>query len=149
MKKIFLLTLIISSILLAWCFNKIETTQIENDSKEAINDYNDKYLTAFWTEPYRDIEISWWIAKFSSPMYETNIDVPVNIRKDWDNYYFSWDELEWEFIKKDCLDWWKWDIHYYTVWIAKFRDYYYEWCWDDEEWIKMTDEEYEKTLYND
>ena len=70
----------------------------------------------------------------------------VNIWQEWDDYLFTWEELDWKFEKKDCLDWWKWDIHYYTVWVAKFRDYYFEWCWDDEEWIKMTDEEYENSL---
>ena len=110
-------------------------------------DLSNKYLTAFGTEPFWDIEISWWIAKFSSPMYETDVEIPVNIRQEWENYYFSWEELEWEFIKKDCIDWWKWDMHYYTVWIAKFREYYYEWCWDDEQWIKMSDEDVPEGYY--
>ena len=56
-------------------------------------DFSNKYLTAFWTEPFWDIEISLWIAKFSSPMYETDITVPVKIWKEWENYYFSWEEL--------------------------------------------------------
>ena len=110
-------------------------------------DLSNKYLTAFWTEPFWNIEISWWIAEFSSPMYDTNVTVPVNIRQERWNYYFSWEELEGEFIKKDCLDWWKGDLHYYTVWVAKFRDYYYEWCGDDEQGIKLSDEDVPEDWY--
>ena len=162
MKKIWLfISLLTCSILLTGCFNKNNNEVIDDcifpedcTVNEPAEDLSNKYLTAFWTEPFRDIEISWWIAKFSSPMYETDVEVPVNIRKEWENYYFSWEELEGEFIKKDCLDWWKWDLHYYTVWIAKFREYYYEWCGDDEEWIKLSDEDvpedwYQSQQYND
>ena len=106
-----------------------------------------KYLTAFWTEPFWDIEISWWIAKLSSPMFDTEYEEAVTITKEWENYYFSWEELEGEFILKDCIDWWKWDMHYYTVWVAKFREYYHEWCWDDEQWIKMSDEDVPADYY--
>ena len=143
------------SILLTGCFDK-ENTEVIDDcifpedceiNEPTEEDFSNKYLTAFWTEPFRDIEISWWIAKFSSPMYETDVTVQVNIRKEWENYYFSWEELEGEFIKKDCLDWWKWDLHYYTVWIDKFREYYYEWCGDDEEWIKLSDEDVPEDWY--
>ena len=147
MKKIwFILSLLICSVSLAWCFAKVE---VEPSNKPEIpaNEYVNKYLTAFGTEPFWDIEISWWIAKFSSPMYETDVTVPVNIQKEWENYYFSWEELEGEFILKDCIDWWKWDMHYYTVWVAKFREYYYEWCWDEEQWIKMSDEDIPEDYY--
>ena len=109
--------------------------------------WKEKYLTAFWTEPFWNIEISWWVARLSSPMYDTDYSVPVKIWKEWEDYYFSWEELEWEFIKKDCVDWWKWDLHYYTVWVAKFREYYYEGCWDDEEGIKMSDEDVPSDYY--
>lgn len=137
MKKILSLNLLFATVwLLAWCHNNIENT------------YNTDYFSAFWTEPYRDLEISGWIAKLSSPMYDTNYETSVNIRKDWENYYFTWEELEWEFIKNDCIDWWKWDLHYYTVWVAKFREYSYEWCGDINGKIKMTNEEYEATLEN-
>lgn len=162
MKKIWLfISFLICSILLTWCFDKQDSEVIDDcifpedcTVNESTEDLSNKYLTAFWTEPFRDIEISWWIAKFSSPMYETDVTVPVNIRKEWENYYFSWEELEGEFIKKDCLDWWKWDLHYYTVWIAKFREYYYEWCGDDEEGIKLSDEDvpedwYQSQQYNE
>ena len=163
MKKIWLfISLLTCSILLTGCFDK-EDSEVVDDcifpedctvNEPIEEDFSNKYLTAFWTEPFRDIEISWWIAKFSSPMYETDITVPVKIWKEWENYYFSWEELEGEFIKKDCLDWWKWDLHYYTVWVAKIRDYYYEWCGDDEEWIKLSDEEvpedwYQSQQYNE
>ena len=161
MKKIWLsLCLLIISILLTWCYDN-ENVEVIDDCifpedcamdepiDETINEnLSDKYLTAFWTEPYWDIEISWWIAKFSSPMYdEADTIVPVNVRQEWENYYFSWEELEGEFIKKDCLDWWKWDLHYYTVWVAKIRDYYYEWCWDDEQWVKLSDEDVPEDYY--
>ena len=137
MKKFLSLSLLFATAwLLAWCHDNIENTN------------NADYFSAFWTEPYRDLEISGWIAKLSSPMYDTNYETSVNIRKDWENYYFTWEELEWEFIKNDCIDWWKWDLHYYTVWVAKFREYSYEWCWDINGEIKMTDEEYESTLWN-
>ena len=147
MKKIFsLFLLVFLSITLTWCFDHQEEVVVwEVDTN---NEYKDKFLTAFWTEPFWNIEISWWIARLSSPMFETDYSAPVNIWKEWENYYFSWEELDWEFIKKDCVDWWKWDLHYYTVAVAKFREYYYEGCWDDEEGIKMSDEEYEKTLDN-
>ena len=147
MKKIwFIVSLLTCSILLCWCFVKVDVEP--NDKPEIpVNEYTNKYLTAFWTEPFWDIEISWWIAKFSSPMYETDVTVPITIWKEWDNYYFSWEELEGEFILKDCIDWWKWDMHYYTVWVAKFREYYYEWCWDDEQWIKMSDEDVPEDYY--
>ena len=112
-----------------------------------VDDLQNTYLTAYGTEPFWDIEISWWVAKFSSPMYETDVTVPVTIWQEWDNYYFSWEELEWEFILKDCIDGWKWDMHYYTVWVAKIRDYYYEWCGDWIEWIKMSDEDVPEDYY--
>ena len=163
MKKIWLfISLLTCSILLTGCFGK-ENPEVIDDcifpedctvNEPIEEDFSNKYLTAFWTEPFRDIEISWWIAKFSSPMYETDITVPVKIWKEWENYYFSSEDLEGEFIKKDCLDWWKWDLHYYTVWVAKIRDYYYEWCWDDEEGIKLSDEDvpedwYQSQQYNE
>lgn len=136
MKKILSLSLLFATIwLLAWCH-------------ENIKNQNTDVFSAFWTEPYRALELSEWIAKLSSPMYDTNYETSINIRKDWENYYFTWEELEWEFIKKDCIDWWKWDLHYYTVWVAKFREYSYEWCWDINGEIKMSDEEYESTLWD-
>ena len=156
MKKIWLfISLLTCSVLLTWCFNQ-ENPEVIDDciipedcvvDEPIEEDLLNKYLTAFWTEPFWNIEISWWIAEFSSPMYDTNVTVPVNIRQEWENYYFSWEELEWEFVKKDCLDWGKWDLHYYTVWVAKFRDYYYEWCWDDELWIKLSDEDVPEDWY--
>ena len=156
MKKIWLfISLRTCIILLTWCFNEDNTDVVDDcifPEDCAVNeptkeDLSNKYLTAFWTEPFRDIEISWWIAKFSSPMYETDITIPVKVWKEWKNYYFSWEDLEGEFIKKDCLDWWKWDLHYYTVWVAKIRDYYYEWCGDDEQWIKLSDEDVPDNYY--
>ena len=152
MKKIwplFIPLFILGILRFTWCFDKKNPEVIDDCitpedcalNEPIANDLSNKYLTAFWTEPFWSIEISWWIAKFSSLMYETDIEVPVNIWKEWENYYFSWEELEGEFTKKDCIDWWKWDLHYYTVWIAKFREYYYEWCGDDEKWIKLSDEE--------
>ena len=158
MKKIwplFIPIFILGILWLSWCFEKKNPEVIDDcitPEECAVNepiaeDPSNKYFTAFWTEPFRDIEISWWIAKLSSPMYDTNIEVLVNIWQEWENYYFSWEELEGEFIKKDCIDWWKWDLHNYTVWVAKFREYYYEWCWDDEEWIKMSDEDVPEDWY--
>jgi len=140
---------------LTWCFDKknievIDDCIIPGDcivDEPTNEDLSNKYLTAFWTEPFWGIEISWWIASFSSPMYETDVTVSVNIRQEWEDYYFSWEELEGEFILKDCIDWWKWDMHYYTVWVAKFREYYYEWCGDDEQWIKMSDEDVPEDFY--
>ena len=148
MKKIWLfLSLLTCSILLTWCFIKIRT-ETSNKPEEPINeDLSNKYLTAFWTEPFWDIEIKDWIAKLSSPMFETEYEESVIITKEWDNYYFKWEELEGEFILKDCIDWWKWDMHYYTVWVSKFREYYYEWCGDDEQWIKMSDEDVPEDYY--
>ena len=157
MKKIWLfLSLLSCSILLTGCFDKVENEVIDDciipedcATDEPIDEnLSNKYLTAFWAEPFWDIEISWWIAHFSSPMYETDVTVPVTIWQEWENYYFSWEELEGEFILKDCIDWWKWDLHNYTVSVSKFREYAYEWCWDDEEWIKMSDEEREEDFSN-
>ena len=156
MKKIWLLmSLITCSILLTGCLENNNNEVIDDcitpeecTTDEPINnDLSNKYLTAFWTEPFWSIEISWWIAKLSSPMFETEYEEPVTITKEWENFYIKWEELEGEFIKKDCLDWWKWDLHYYTVWIAKFREYYYERCGDDEEWIKLSDEDVPKDWY--
>jgi len=96
MKKIWLfLSLLSCSILLTGCFDKVENEVIDDciipeDCSEPTEDLSNKYLTAFWTEPFWSVEISWWIAKFSSPMYETDVEVPVNIRQEWENYYFSW-----------------------------------------------------------
>jgi len=147
MKKIFgLYTLLLAFCLFSWCFVSVDEGA-QNEVKEmtwktvSVDDFKAKYFTAFWTEPYWDFEISWWIAHLNSPMFETDYSEPVNIWKDGENYYFSWEELDWEFIKKDCIDWWKWDLHYYTVWVGKFREYAYEGCWDDEKGIKMSDEE--------
>jgi len=142
MKKLWiLLSLLVCSILFTWCLHQPEVAQ-NNTS-----DIQNKFLTAYGTEPFRDIEISWWIAHFASLMYDTDVTVPVTIWQEWDNYYFSWEELEWEFILKDCIDWWKWDMHYYTVWVSKFREYYYEWCGDGEDWIKMSDEDVPEDFY--
>lgn len=138
---------------MAWCFNNnaevIDDCIIPEDCTDntTIDDLQNTYLTAYGTEPFWDIEISWWIATFSSPMYETNVVEPITIRQEWENYYFSWEDLEWEFILKDCIDGWKWDMHYYTVWVAKIRDYYYEWCGDWIEWIKMSDEDVPEDYY--
>ena len=139
---------------LAWCFDKknpevIDDCLISADCTDntTIDDLQNTYLTAYGTEPFWDIEISWWIATFSSPMYETEVVEPITIRQEWGNYFFSWEELEWEFILKDCIDGWKWDMHYYTVWVAKIRDYYYEWCGDWIEWIKMSDEDVPEGYY--
>ncbi len=48
-------------------------------------------------------------------MYDTDIETPVTIWKEGENYYFSGEELEGEFIKEDCIDGGKGDVHYYTV----------------------------------
>ena len=79
MKKIWLsLSLLICSILLTGCFDKVENEVIddcifpEDCAVDKPSEYlSDKYLSAFWTEPFWDIEISWWIAKLSSPMFDT------------------------------------------------------------------------------
>ena len=154
MKKLLLLIPWFLTLFLAWCFNNnnpevIDDCLIPEDCTDntAIDDLQNTYLTAYGTEPFWDIEISWWIATFSSPMYETDVVEPITIRQEWENYYFSWEELEWEFILKDCIDGWKWDMHYYTVWVAKIRDYYYEWCGDWIEWIKMSDEDVPEDYY--
>lgn len=156
MKKISLFISLLSfSILLTGCFHNEEPEVIDDcifpeecTIDEPVDDFSDKYLMAFWTEPFWSIEISWWIAKLSSPMFEEEYEEPVTIRKEWENYYFKWEELEGEFILKDCIDWWKWDMHYYTVWVSKFREYAYEWCWDDEKWIKMSDEDVPADYYH-
>ena len=154
MKKLLLLIPWFLTLFLAWCFNDnnpevIDDCLIPEDCTDStvIDDLKNTYLTAYGTEPFWGIEISWWIATFSSPMYETDVVEPITIRQEWDNYYFSWEELEWEFILKDCIDGWKWDMHYYTVWVAKIRDYYYEWCGDWIEWIKMSDEDVPEDYY--
>lgn len=154
MKKLLLLIPWFLTLFLAWCFNNnnpevIDDCIIPEDCADntVIDDLQNTYLTAYGTEPFWDIEISWWIATFSSPMYETDVVEPITIRQEWDNYYFSGEDLEWEFILKDCIDWWKWDMHYYTVWVAKIRDYYYEWCGDWIEWIKMSDEDVPEDYY--
>lgn len=155
MKKLLLLIPWFLALFLAWCFNQnvevIDDCIFPEDctDNKATDDLQDTYLTAYGTEPFRDIEISWWIAKLSSPMFETEYEESVIIRNEWENYYFSWEELEWEFILKDCIDGWKWDMHYYTVWVAKIRDYYYEWCGDWIEWIKMSDEDVSEDWYQD
>ena len=146
MKKLWIfLSLLICSILFTWCEKApavIDDCLIPEDCAEKTDNLSNKFLTAYGTEPFWDIEISWWIAHFASLMYDTDVTVPVSIRQEWENYYFSWEELEWEFILKDCIDGWKWDMHYYTVSVSKFREYTYEWCGDGEDWIKMSDEEY-------
>ena len=155
MKKIWLfISLLACSILLTGCFDNNNPEVIDDcifpedcAVDEPSEDLSDKYLSAFWTEPFWDIEIKDWIAKLSSPMFDTEYEEPVTIIKEWENYYFKWEELEGEFIMKDCIDWWKWDMHYYTVWVSKFREYYYEWCWDDEQWIKMSDEDVPADYY--
>jgi len=124
----------------------IDDCIIPEDCTEIL-DLQQTYLVWYWMEPFWDIEISWWIATFSSPMYDTDVVEPITIRQEWENYYFSGEDLEWEFILKDCIDGWKWDMHYYTVWVAKIRDYYYEWCGDGIEWIKMSDEDVPEDYY--
>ena len=153
MKKLLFLIPWFLTLFLAWCFNNnvevIDDCIFPEDCTDntTIDNLQNTYLTAYGTEPFWDIEISWWMATFSSPMYETNVVEPITIRQEWDNYYFSGEDLEWEFILKDCIDWWKWDMHYYTVWVAKIRDYYYEWCGDWIEWIKMSDEDVPEDYY--
>ena len=153
MKKLLFLIPWFLTLFLAWCFNNnvevIDDCIFPEDCTDntTIDNLQNTYLTAYGTEPFWDIEISWWMATFSSPMYETNVVEPITIRQEWENYYFSWEDLEWEFILKDCIDGWKWDMHYYTVWVAKIRDYYYEWCGDWIEWIKMSDEDVPEDYY--
>jgi hypothetical protein len=149
MKKFLFLSLSVLTFLFNWCFkNNVEVIDDciipENCTENCTENSNlrQTYLVWYWMEPFWGIEISWWIATFSSPMYETDVVESITIRQEWENYYFSGEDLEWEFILKDCVDEWKWDLHYYTVWVAKIRDYYYEWCGDGIEWIKMSDEEY-------
>ena len=102
MKKIwplFIPIFILGILWLSWCFEKKNPEVIDDcitPEECAVNepiteDLSNKYLTAFWTEPFWSVEISWWIAKFSSPMYETDVEVPVNIWQEWENYYFSWE----------------------------------------------------------
>lgn len=149
MKKILLLTSSFLLLFVAWCFNNTEVIDdclIPGDCTENL-DLQQTYLVWYWMEPFWDIEISWWIAHFASLMYDTDVTVPVTIWQEWDNYYFSWEELEWEFILKDCIDGWKWDMHYYTVSVSKFREYTYEWCGDGEDWIKMSDEDVPEDFY--
>ena len=150
MKKLWLfVSLLFCGLLLTWCFNDTEVIDDCIIPEDCIEnpDLQQTYLVGYWMEPFWDIEISWWIATFSSPMYETDVVEPITIRQEWDNYYFSGEDLEWEFILKDCIDGWKWDMHYYTVWVAKIRDYYYEWCGDWIEWIKMSDEDVPEDYY--
>ena len=56
-------------------------------------------------------------------MFETEYEEPVTIIQEWENFYIKWEELEGEFIKKDCIDDWKGDLHNYTVSVSKFREY--------------------------
>lgn len=154
MKKLWLsLPLLLCSVLLSWCLNNnvevIDDCIFPEDCTDTtlVDDLQNTYLTAYGTEPFWDIEISWWVAHFASLMYDTDVTVPVTIRQEWENYYFSWEEIEWEFILKDCIDGWKWDMHYYTVSVSKFREYAYEWCGDGEDGIKMSDEDVPEDYY--
>jgi hypothetical protein len=47
--------------------------------------------------------------------YENRIEIPITLKVDGDVYYFFWNQIEWTFEEKDCIDWGKWDTHYYTV----------------------------------
>ncbi len=100
MKKFWLLfSLLTCCILLTWCF-KNENPEIIDDCiipedcivEEPIDeDLSNKYLTAFWTEPFWSIEISWWIAKISSPMFEKKYKEPVTINKESAPFYNKWE----------------------------------------------------------
>lgn len=123
MKKMFLsLLFLIWAVLFTGCFTNIwnQTDQI--------------YLSAFWTEPFWNIEISGNVAKFFEMNmldYENRIQIPVSIVLKWENYEFSWEKIYWIFEKKDCIDWWKWDTHDYTVSITYEWNMLLFWCWDD------------------
>jgi hypothetical protein len=41
-------------------------------------------------------------------MFETEYEEPITITQEWENFYIKWEELEGEFIKKNCIDDWKW-----------------------------------------
>ena len=62
-----------------------------------------------------------------------------SIKHQWDNYTISWYSINWKIEKTDCLDWWKWDIHDYTISFDITNESnlvdgdditHYEWCAD-------------------
>ena len=102
MKKIWLfISLLTCSVLLTGCFENNNSEVIDDciipedctENEPLTDDFSNKYLTAFWTEPFWSIEISWWIAKLSSPMFETEYEEPVTITQEWENFYIKWEEL--------------------------------------------------------
>ena len=144
--------LVLFSLLLSWCFDK--WGQISDINTVSDGEATDNILlSAFGTEPFWDLTISWNMATFfemNMQDYENKIQIPVTVKVDKWIYYFQWQNLEWSFEEKDCIDWWKWDMHYYTVNVTYQGDMVFEWCWDDDRGVKYSDDElYEDEIISD
>ena len=151
MKKIIITMLGFIVLTLTWCWNNSNLSNLDNilnqNNNEIENETSEKYLTAFWTEPYWDINISWNMATFfemNMEDYENRIEIPITLKVDGDVYYFFWNQIEWTFEEKDCIDWGKWDTHYYTVIMTYDNDMVFKGCWDDERGVKYSEDEIEE-----
>lgn len=142
MKKLLLFSL--CCFFLSWCLWHEEDINLEqNNSDDTWLVLEHNTFSAFWVEPFWDLDLSWNEVTFfemSMEDYENKISIPVTVKVDGWNYYFQWSDIEWSFVENDCLDWWKGDTHYYTVNVS-YDGMNFEGCWDDERGVKYSEDE--------
>ena len=120
MKKTFLIFLFTVCFLFCACSEK----DISNNS-----DIQSYYLVANGEDPFRNITITWDILNFSSPEDEESYE--IIIKNEGNDFYFSWENLNWSFLRQDCIDSWVGEVHPYQVKMSV--DYEteiveYNWC---------------------
>lgn len=150
MKRGGLFSLLFCCVILSWCLDEWVVINNEADNFtgdveviDSLEEANKQNLTAFWVEPFWDLDISWnQMSFFEMEMqdYENRITVPV-VLEAWETgvFMFEAEWITWEFREEDCLDWGKWDIHYYTVEVSYWEKQLLG-CWDDERGVKYSED---------
>ena len=101
-------------------------------------DYKDFNFYWEWMEPFWYASFRWESVYLFTPDWVEDHYIQ-SIKHQWDNYTISWYSINWKIEKTDCLDWWKWDIHDYTISFDITNESnsvdgdditHYEWCAD-------------------
>lgn len=124
-----------------WCANKLKETK--------------SIFNAFWTEPFWTIDIEWDNLYYGGQEINENNKIDysliarenmrVKFSKENSILKFSWKQIVWKILEKECEDDAKWDTHKYTIeFIKNWWDY--KWCGDWDIWrldkfIEVIDEE--------
>ena len=104
--------------------------------------YKDFSFYGEWMEPFWYASLNWTHINIFTPdgVKEQYIDT---LKYDWENIEFKWYNVNWKLEKSDCIDWWKWDTHEYTISFdvnkysyaddgTEYNEWpiHYEWCAD-------------------